>query len=52
MRRFVRKTLGVDFPGESLGARAAVADLTLSVLTREVLHRWGKGAEQISLCRL
>lgn len=51
-RSFVRKTLGVDFPGESLGARAVVADLTLSGLTREVWHRWGKGAEQISLCPL
>lgn len=51
-RSGVRKTLGVDFPGESLGARAVVADLTLSGLTREVWHRWGKGAEQISLCPL
>ncbi|MYM23396.1 FAD-binding protein [Duganella sp. FT135W] len=51
-RSFVRKTLGVDFPGESLGARAVVADLTLSGLTREVWHRWGKGTGQISLCPL
>jgi 2-polyprenyl-6-methoxyphenol hydroxylase-like FAD-dependent oxidoreductase len=51
-RSTVRKTLGVDFPGESLGARAVVADLTLSGLTREVWHRWGKGAGQISLCPL
>ncbi|WP_229262802.1 FAD-dependent oxidoreductase [Duganella radicis] len=51
-RSTVRKTLGVDFPGESLNARAVVADLTLSGLTREVWHRWGKGAGQISLCPL
>lgn len=51
-RSFVRKTLGVDFPGESLHARAVVADLTLSGLTREVWHRWGKGGQQISLCPL
>ncbi|MYM68987.1 2-polyprenyl-6-methoxyphenol hydroxylase [Pseudoduganella sp. FT55W] len=51
-RSFVRKSLDIGFPGESLGARAVVADLTLSGLSREVWHRWGKGAEQISLCPL
>jgi 2-polyprenyl-6-methoxyphenol hydroxylase-like FAD-dependent oxidoreductase len=51
-RSFVRKALGIGFPGESLDARAVVADLSLSGLTREVWHRWGKGARQISLCPL
>ncbi|SDG26860.1 MULTISPECIES: FAD-dependent oxidoreductase [unclassified Duganella] len=51
-RSFVRKTLDIGFPGESLNARAVVADLSLSGLTREVWHRWGKGGQQISLCPL
>jgi len=51
-RSFVRKTLGVNFPGESLNARAVVADLTLSGLSRDVWHRWGSGPNQISLCPL
>ncbi|WP_167761345.1 FAD-dependent oxidoreductase [Duganella callida] len=51
-RSFVRKTLGIGFPGEAMNARAVVADLTLSGLTREVWHRWGSGAQQISLCPL
>jgi 2-polyprenyl-6-methoxyphenol hydroxylase-like FAD-dependent oxidoreductase len=51
-RSFVRKTLEIDFPGEALNARAVVADLTLSGLTRDAWHRWGKGANQISLCPL
>jgi 2-polyprenyl-6-methoxyphenol hydroxylase-like FAD-dependent oxidoreductase len=51
-RSEVRKTLGIGFPGESLNARAVVADLALSGLSREVWHRWGSGAQQISLCPL
>lgn len=51
-RSFVRKTLAIDFPGESLNARAVVADLSLSGLTRDVWHRWGSGSKQISLCPL
>jgi 2-polyprenyl-6-methoxyphenol hydroxylase-like FAD-dependent oxidoreductase len=51
-RSMVRKTLEIGFPGESLNARAVVADLSLSGLTREVWHRWGSGGKQISLCPL
>jgi 2-polyprenyl-6-methoxyphenol hydroxylase-like FAD-dependent oxidoreductase len=51
-RSLVRKILGIGFPGKALDARAVVADLSLSGLTREVWHRWGKGAQQISLCPL
>ncbi len=51
-RSFVRKTLGIEFPGESLNARAVVADLSLSGLTREAWHRWGSGGKQIALCPL
>jgi 2-polyprenyl-6-methoxyphenol hydroxylase-like FAD-dependent oxidoreductase len=51
-RSFVRKTLAIDFPGESLNARAVVADLSLGGLTRDVWHRWGSGSKQISLCPL
>jgi 2-polyprenyl-6-methoxyphenol hydroxylase-like FAD-dependent oxidoreductase len=51
-RSFVRKSLGIGFHGEPMNARAVVADLSLSGLTREVWHRWGKGANQISLCPL
>ncbi|NYE61860.1 2-polyprenyl-6-methoxyphenol hydroxylase-like FAD-dependent oxidoreductase [Duganella sp. 1224] len=51
-RSFVRKALDIGFPGESLNARAVVADLALTGLTREVWHRWGSGAKQISLCPL
>ncbi|MBV7537343.1 FAD-dependent oxidoreductase [Duganella sp. sic0402] len=51
-RSLVRKILNIGFPGKALDARAVVADLSLSGLTREVWHRWGKGAQQISLCPL
>jgi 2-polyprenyl-6-methoxyphenol hydroxylase-like FAD-dependent oxidoreductase len=52
-RSFVRKALGIDFPGESMNARAVVADLSLSGLKDDVWHRWnGGGAQQISLCPL
>jgi 2-polyprenyl-6-methoxyphenol hydroxylase-like FAD-dependent oxidoreductase len=51
-RSFVRKTLDIGFPGESLNARAVVADLSLDGLTRDVWHRWGSGGRQIALCPL
>ena len=52
-RSFVRKALGIAFPGESMNARAVVADLSLSGLEDDVWHRWnGGGAEQIGLCPL
>ena len=51
-RSFVRKALGIGFPGEAMNARAVVADLTLSGLERQVWHRWGSGPRQTSLCPL
>lgn len=53
-RSFVRGALGVDFPGETLGMRALVADVELTGLTRDAWHRFGEGdmARQISFCPL
>ncbi|HEY4042667.1 MAG TPA: FAD-dependent oxidoreductase, partial [Rhodopila sp.] len=51
-RSFVRHELGVDFPGETLGARAIVADVELEGLSADVWHRFGLGSRQISLCPL
>jgi 2-polyprenyl-6-methoxyphenol hydroxylase-like FAD-dependent oxidoreductase len=51
-RSFVRHELGVDFPGETLGARAIVADVELEGLSRNAWHRFGLGSQQISLCPL
>ena len=53
-RSFVRAALGVDFPGNTLGIRAVVADLLLEGLPRDAWHRFNEGsmADQISLCPL
>lgn len=37
---FVRHTLGVDFPGKTLGVRAIVADANLTGLDREMWHQF------------
>ena len=53
-RSVVRHALGVDFPGETLGVRAVVADVTLHGLDRSAWHRFGEGSmkRQIALCPL
>ena len=53
-KSFVRHTLGIDFPGETLGVRAVVADVFVEGLSRDVWHRWGDGdmRRQIFLCPL
>ena len=49
----VRHLLGVDFPGQTLGVRAVVADVTIEGLDRDHWHRWGEGSvDQIGLCPL
>ena len=50
---FVRKALGVEFPGESFNVRALVADLFVDGVTTDVWHRWSQGTpEQLALCPL
>jgi 2-polyprenyl-6-methoxyphenol hydroxylase-like FAD-dependent oxidoreductase len=51
-RSLVRHELGVDFPGETLGSRAVVADVELEGLSTDAWHRFGLGSQQISLCPL
>jgi 2-polyprenyl-6-methoxyphenol hydroxylase-like FAD-dependent oxidoreductase len=52
-RSFVRRALGIEFPGMTLGIRAVVADLRITGLTDDAWHRWNDGTpEQISLCPL
>lgn len=52
-RSTVRQSLGVGFPGETLGVRALVADLDLEGLSRDAWHRWNDGKpEGMSLCPL
>jgi hypothetical protein len=48
----VRHALGVDFPGETLDARAMVADVELEGIGRDAWHRFGSGPQQILLCPL
>lgn len=50
----VRRSLGVGFPGKTLGMRAVVADLVLSGLGRDAWHRFGEGdmQRQVGLCPL
>ncbi|PRY34914.1 FAD-dependent oxidoreductase [Umezawaea tangerina] len=45
---FVRKRLGIGFPGKTLGVRAVVADVLVDGVTADAWHRWG----QTSLCPL
>jgi 2-polyprenyl-6-methoxyphenol hydroxylase-like FAD-dependent oxidoreductase len=52
-RSFVRTALNVEFPGETLGVRAVVADLSLEGLSSDAWHRWNDGSPtQMSLCPL
>jgi 2-polyprenyl-6-methoxyphenol hydroxylase-like FAD-dependent oxidoreductase len=53
-RSFVRQMLDIEFPGNTLGVRAVVADLLLEGLSRDVWHRFSDGERdgQISLCPL
>lgn len=53
-RSFVRHSLGIGFPGKTLGVRALVADVILTGLGREAWHRFNEGdvSTQISLCPL
>lgn len=53
-RSFVRHTLEIGFPGKTLGARALVADVQLSGLTRDCWHRFGEGdlLRQVAVCPL
>ncbi|MEV7975763.1 FAD-dependent oxidoreductase [Streptomyces sp. NPDC086519] len=50
---FVRKTLGIGFPGKTLGVRAVVADVHVDGVSSDAWHRWGEGtAGQVSMCPL
>ena len=51
-RSFVRHVLGIDFPGETLGIGALVADLALDGINRDTWHRFGSGPRQVSLSPL
>ena len=53
-RSFVRKALGVEFPGKTLGVRAIVADVTLAGLSRDAWHRFNDGSmeRQLAICPL
>lgn len=51
---FVRRSLGVDFPGKTLGVRALVADVSLQGLDRQAWHQFNSGDMQrmVSVCPL
>jgi 2-polyprenyl-6-methoxyphenol hydroxylase-like FAD-dependent oxidoreductase len=49
---FVRHTLAIGFPGESLGARAIVADVRLEGLSSDAWHRWDEPPDEIGVCPL
>jgi 2-polyprenyl-6-methoxyphenol hydroxylase-like FAD-dependent oxidoreductase len=49
---FVRRTLAIGFPGESLGARAIVADVRLEGLSSDAWHRWDEPPDEIGVCPL
>jgi 2-polyprenyl-6-methoxyphenol hydroxylase-like FAD-dependent oxidoreductase len=53
-RSFVRHTLGIGYPGNTLGVRAVVADVSLEGLGRDAWHRFNEGSmeKQMSLCPL
>ncbi len=53
-RSFVRQTLGIGFPGKTLGVRAIAADVVVTGLDREAWHRFNSGSmeTQIALCPL
>lgn len=53
-RSFVRKALGVGFPGKALGVHALVADVTLTGLDRDAWHQFNDGDMQrmVAICPL
>lgn len=52
-RSFIRNTLGIDFPGKTLGIRAMVADVVLEGLSRDVWHQFDGGdGKHLSICPL
>lgn len=53
-RSFVRRALGLDFPGKTLGVRAMVADVALTGLDRNWWHQFNEGDMQwmLSICPL
>lgn len=53
-RSFVRQTLGIEFPGKTLGVRAIAADVLVTGVNREAWHRFNSGSmeTQIALCPL
>ncbi len=52
-RSFVRRALGIGFPGERRSFRMVLADMAIDNLTREVWSRWPDApGGQLSLCPL
>ncbi|WP_312257558.1 FAD-dependent oxidoreductase [Stutzerimonas nitrititolerans] len=52
-RSFVRSTLGIGFPGKTLGVRAIVADVVLDGLRRDLWHQFNGGdSGPLSICPL
>ena len=53
-RSTVRRLIGIDFPGKTLGVRALVADVELTGLRRDAWHRFHEGsmARQVAVCPL
>lgn len=53
-RSFVRQTLGIEFPGKTLGVRAIAADVVVTGINRDAWHRFNSGSmeTQIALCPL
>lgn len=53
-RSVVRKTLGIDFPGKTLGVRAVVADVVLTGLDRDAWHQFNGGdmERMLAICPL
>ncbi len=53
-RSFVRKALGVDFPGKTLGVHALVADTVLTGLDRDAWHQFNDGDmdRMVGICPL
>jgi hypothetical protein len=52
-RSVVRHCLGIEFPGETLGVRAIVADIALIGLDRSAWHRFGDSMRRmVAICPL
>ncbi|MFM0755966.1 MULTISPECIES: FAD-dependent oxidoreductase [Paraburkholderia] len=53
-RSFIRRALGIDFPGKTMGVRAMVADVDLVGLNRDAWHQYHAGDMRrlMSLCPL